>query len=493
MEDFTNKYFFNLKDDNSNNKINYEYYYIIKDNYVYKIIIEKTINYIKFKYKNYIFILDKNNINILNVLNLNSIDEAYNYITNSFDENNVNIKNFIANKELILLFKEDKNNKNDIEINLLYNNLQSNGILQDLINKNNELEKKIITLKEEINILKEEILKIKEINSNPNSIKLISELTEDSYSNVTSDNSFTVFKSINDILCLIYSNKNKSIICHDLVRKKKICEIKSHHKENINNFRHYLDEKNKRDLIISLSNKDNNLKIWNINNWECLLNLSEVYNVGYLFSACLLKEGENFYIVTSNCNLLGDSESIHIYDFNGNKIIDLEDSNELTYFIDIYYDKNMSKIYILTGNKDYVKSYDYNNKKLYHKYYDGNKEGHQSIVINDYSKKVKLIESSFGIVRIWNFHLGYLISKIKITYDDDLRGLCLWNNDYLFVGCYDNTIKLVNLKNGMVVKNLFGHNNYVITIKKIMHPQYGECLISQGWKYDQIKIWSYNN
>ena len=62
---------------------------------------------------------------------------------------------------------------------------------------------------------------------------------------------------------------------------------------------------------------------------------------------------------------------------------------------------------------------------------------------------------------------------------------------YLFVGCSDKTIKLIELYNGLVIKSLTGHNDVVLTIKKIDHPQYGESLITQGAGDDQIKLWTY--
>ena len=50
-----------------------------------------------------------------------------------------------------------------------------------------------------------------------------------------------------------------------------------------------------------------------------------------------------------------------IFDYNGNKIKEINNSNEITKFIDIfYYDNKLSKIYILIVNKGYNKSYNYN-------------------------------------------------------------------------------------------------------------------------------------
>ena len=74
-----------------------------------------------------------------------------------------------------------------------------------------------------------------------------------------------------------------------------------------------------------------------------------------------------------------------------------------------------------------------------------------------------------------------------------LRGICLWDSNYLYVGCDDKTIKLIHLKNHKVEKVLKEHNKEILTIKKIVHPKFGECLVSQGWDNDQIKLWINEN
>ncbi len=91
---------------------------------------------------------------------------------------------------------------------------------------------------------------------------------------------------------------------------------------------------------------------------------------------------------------------------------------------------------------------------------------------------IKLIESSDeGIIRIWNFHSGELIKKSQVI-DDITFSICLWNKDYLFVGCNNKTIGLVNINDGTIYTTLPGHKGQVTTIKKIIHRKYGECLIS---------------
>ena len=139
---------------------------------------------------------------------------------------------------------------------------------------------------------------------------------------------------------------------------------------------------------------------------------------------------------------------------------------------------------------------DYEKNELYKKYYDKDDGEHYTFIFYNNDKDVNLIESSIsGIVSIWNFHSGQLTNKIKLANEIILKilSVCLWDNNYLFAGCNNGCIKLIDIKNGNVVKNLEGDNNIVLTIKKISHPKCGECIISKGFKEDQIKLWILKN
>ena len=314
-------------------------------------------------------------------------------------------------------------------------------------------------------------------NYNITEIHLLGNLTKDSFSFFLLDNIFYVFNSINNIVYLIYSNKRQSIISFSLISNKKLTEIKNAHNKSISNFKYYFDKNNKREVLISISALDNNVKLWNVNNWECLLSIENINNSGSLFSVSLLKENEQNYIITSNFNSEGDSESIKLFDLDGNKIKEINDSNDDTYFIDVYYDIKIQKNYIITGNKNYVKSYDYKENKIYYIYNDNDNRSHNSLIIKDNEEIIKLIESSEdGNLRIWDFHSGNLLRKIYVN-KNRLYSICLWNNEYLFVGCGDNKIKLLELNTGKIIKDLKGHKIYAIALKKISHPLYGECLI----------------
>ena len=137
--------------------------------------------------------------------------------------------------------------------------IQENKILKNQIKKLQKDENKSNNYNN--NLISKKI----KLNPNPRYIHILKNITKDSNGNCFLDNSFTAFKSINNILYLIYASDNKSIIAYNLSKFQKITEIIDAHKNIATNFRHYLDIINKRDLILSISAYENSIKIWNIN------------------------------------------------------------------------------------------------------------------------------------------------------------------------------------------------------------------------------------
>ena len=301
------------------------------------------------------------------------------------------------------------------------------------------------------------------------------------------DNTFIIFKSKEEILYLIYSSYNQSIISYNLNSFSIISYIRNAHKLDIINFRyHYYQEEN-IELIMSIS-FDNNIKIWNIIQWKCIINLENINNNGGILSSCFLNDKNNLYIITSG---IYNSEPIKIYSLQGDKLKNINESNDNTYFIDTYYDKKQLKLYIIGGNCNFIKSYDYSNNKLYKKYYERNTNEHCSIIIFPSNNNILLIDSCCGIdryIRIWNFHSANLIKKIFIN--SISMGLCLLSEQYLFVGCVDKSIKFVDLSGKLEIKSFLGHKEWICTIKIFEHPKFGKCLISQGRRNDIINIWA---
>ena len=484
------KYTISKSIETSGTLLNYDEFYLPdKNNIIYKIILIQKEQGIIIKSKKYSLSFNHKEIKPQMNQAFNTNQELYNFILDLFENNKIFIKDILIAKEMQLEY-------NDIEkiIFVLKYNKENNDInYMELINKNISLQKDLITLKNQNEFLKSELSSLKQNisnNSGPHNLKELTNITKDSYSDDVSDNTFTVFKSIHDYIFLIYSTKHKSIICFNILEEKKIIEIKNAHKEFITNFRHYIDQKNKRDLVLTISCSDRNIKIWDSLHWDCILDLKHLYHEGFIYSSAFLEYCDNIYIVTTNYNYYNSPGFVEIYDLNKNLLKKLNNSNENTSYIDTYNERINSKYhYIITGNSNRVVAYIYETNTIFKQYKDNYNNNHLSIILHQCDDCLKLIESCYdGNIRIWNFYTGALIIKIQIG-NNWLYGVCVWNDSFLFVGCSDKTIKLMELKEGFIAKNMKGHNNSVLTLKKLDHPKYGNCLISQGYNEDQIKIW----
>ena len=392
---------------------------------------------------------------------------------------------------------EDKisiNNSNNGDIAERQKTLVFQSRLDLYQTKNKKNQNKNNSIKEEKNTIKEnkEQINPNTINfqsKSPINLKIHKTVTQSSYIPYSIDNTFTAFTSLKDELFLVYATKMKSIECFDLIKNKFHKAILNAHNGQILTIRHYCPKMMNKDLILSGSNEDYSVKIWDLETWSSICNINKIYQKGNMYSVCILfDEYQNeSYIYTSS-----DIDFIKIYDFNGKFInnINKTNNNEI-FFIDTFYDKRDYKYYLISGEMRCVKSYELNTHQLFRIYNDNNSYcEHLSAFVYIQGGITKLVESEFfGSVRVWNFHTGNLIKKIDICRRIPLVSMCLWNENYLLVSCVDYTIKLVDFKNYALIKSFTGHNNEVCTIKKIIHPTFEECLLSQGLYNEQIKLW----
>ena len=287
---------------------------------------------------------------------------------------------------------------------------------------------------------------------------------------------FCAFKSINNILFIIYS-KSKLIISYNLVKNKKVSEIKT--EANIHMIKHYYNKVNKIDLILSLGGIIREL--FNFRNWNLLAKINVVIQSGFLASGCLLFDNNEINIISAH-HEYGLCDPMKVFNIKGSQIKEINYSGINTYCVDTY--EENSNIYIITANSMRAKSYDFNKNEVYRVYWDNEYANKNSYTGNEHNgfdiindeNILKLIDSSCnGIIRIQNFHSGELLRKIELNITPNC--ICLWNNDYLLLGCNEGEIKIVDLKNGSIIKEL-NEGGFISTIKKIIHPYYGECILS---------------
>ena len=73
-----------------------------------------------------------------------------------------------------------------------------------------------------------------------------------------------------------------------------------------------------------------------------------------------------------------------------------------------------------------------------------------------------------------------MLKKINANCDR-LYSVCIWNNDYILVGGRYGEIIIFGKE---INKNNCPYKKKVLTIKTIIHPKYGKCIIS--YAYEEI-------
>lgn len=309
-----------------------------------------------------------------------------------------------------------------------------------------------------------------------------------------SKSKFCLINSINEGFYLIYiSNRNKELILYNLNNFNINTIIKTGHNSRITDVRHFKDIKNKIDLILSTS-LNSQIKLWNLRNCECLLNIENIYKSlkFYIYSSCFLESNNSIYIITSN--FAWRSGPLKVFDLNGKLIKELKDSNEETIYIENYYDNKLSTNFIIACNTGFIKSYDFKNNQLFKKY-NADNEGslYKDFTLNTKGEITKLIGSNWsGFIAIWNFHTGELLDEFvlyKSRYS--LHGICLLNDEMLIVG-FNNHLNIINISQKNIIKEFKKYQNDSTIIEKISHPKYGDCLLSGCntkiilWKYKDL-------
>ena len=289
-------------------------------------------------------------------------------------------------------------------------------------------------------------------------------------------NSLLIFTSINNVTYIIYSDDDNSIIVYNLVNSQRQSQIKNAHQQRIDVFKHCLDKKNKRDLIISCSKFYNIIKLWDFKNWQLLF----YYRHENIKSLLLYNNFDNQFFILTNSS--SENEDINVYDTKGILLKKLDSSAGKIEEIDNYYDNDLSKNFVIVIYNNHISSFDFNANKFY-RAYSNLDERVYSLIIDKNKNKTKLIISCKTNIIIWDFHSGNMENKILVC-KRILRSVCPWNDECYFTG--STTIKLVNINNKKITQ-LSKNSGLISSIKKYKHPQYDECLITKNC--NNIKLW----
>ena len=317
---------------------------------------------------------------------------------------------------------------------------------------------------------------------------------------------FCEFKSINNIICFVYIlNRESALVACDIIKKKIINKNvvnKNGGSFKITDVRHHLDKKLKRDLILHNNIYNNEIYIWDFNNWQKITQSYGVNKSGALYSLCFYEFNNIIYILTTNISWYGQNGNIKVLNLQSNNIKEIPNSNERAIYIDTYYDSKFDKNLIVTCNdKGHINFYDFQNNALF-KRFDDNDPKYQFLindfVVDEREPIKKLIGSCYKAhIKIWDFYNGNLIKRIMFNSDGiyDLYGLWILNYNYLLVGTNETndngningSIILFDLNTEKAIKKIRAHIGKVNYIKFI-NTNNGNILVSGGL-YSDIIFW----
>ena len=420
--------------------------------------------------------------------------------TKEFFEKNQNNKKEMEN--MISLIKkyldQDKINSsvNDLET-LIYSKAlgehNSNNLLDEKILKGetlfkgmfDELNKSLVPHKDE-NL----IFQVNDIpfQTNPETLVQYKEISQNSYKNYT-PGAICPFTNSQGQTLLAYSNISNQIEIYDLINFNVISTIAGHASQ-IYGIKYFLDIKSSNDYLVSTA-YDRSIKIWSAKTYTCLHTATNAHTSYYLYSVIVFYDELSDMSNVISCS---PNELMKVWDLNLNFIRSFGITNDYVYFTNNWYCQNTKQNYIITsGNVDF-KIFEFTSGKMFKTFKGESSTWTMSGVVQYYDNVAHLIGADgLGWLRVWNIETGALVKSISAN-GANIRGICLWNENFVCASSSDKVVKIYNLKDGVINISLSGHKDVVSYCGKIMHPVLGEVLISAGvdakiilWAQKQIK------
>lgn len=401
------------------------------------------------------------------------------------------IKKFMDNDKLM---KSESDLKNIIYGKYLFEHLQSyennldklNELKTEINEYINKLLKCIFPEYEPIKVYKNQISLY--FSSNPLDLKYKETITTKCLKSYTIDSIFDAYIGLDGICYLASSLSNSyNIEIYNLQNNKLVTTLKGLSSQ-LYIIRHYVQYTTNIDYLLATSTTKS-VKVWNLKTYEECLTIKNCHYGSYMYSALLLFDDINKqnYVVTSSPN-----DYIKLWNFEkGTFVSNVGTKNDYTYFINYW--KHDSKNYIINANADCVKIYGIEKTNdLFGEYSGKQRTWHMSAFVEKINDVDTLFESDGnGYVRLWNLYDNSLMKTIHCP-NSSLRGLCLWNDQYVIAASSDKSFKIIDFTQEKCVSSISGqHFNSLCTVKKVNHPIFGESLLT-GSIDGTIKLWINN-
>ena len=117
------------------------------------------------------------------------------------------------------------------------------------------------------------------------------------------ESTFTSFRTLSNILILIYTNMDNYLIFYDLEKNCMLKKMDSNHNENVSIICHFNNFEKKTDIIATISPADFNTGIWDVSSFKLISNLTCIYTNGYIASSCFIYFNYKIFLGFVNNNI----------------------------------------------------------------------------------------------------------------------------------------------------------------------------------------------
>ena len=299
----------------------------------------------------------------------------------------------------------------------------------------------------------------------------------------------------NNELLLIYPSEN-FIIKVIRLKDNQLVKTLEGHKGKIRSIRHFKDNINQKDYLIS-SGSPKVVNIWDLtDNYKLLFSLNINYSQNSIIYSCALffSENKGNYLITSS-NENSNEDYTKIYDFNTqNLIANLESTNQIEIYHLLLWN-NETNDFLIESGTGLILIHNLETKKLTHvlRNNDRSIKNSMCLVNNPDSNKLDLLCSTTlnGLIDFWD--LGKFQHKFSIKYRNSyFYDVINWFDRYIIVGEKTNSsiivIDLIQRRVITVIKN--NNGNSVISLKQINHPLFGQSLLVSDLGL-KISLWTH--
>ena len=292
-----------------------------------------------------------------------------------------------------------------------------------------------------------------------------------------------------------------NIDIYSLEENRKEKSLKGH-KNSIRTIRYFFNkdknEKEEIDYEYLISADDNKIVIvWDLLNNYQKKQIIDTYYEDDIYSCALFfnKNTERNYIVTSTYSTSSDisSSATKLYSLaTGEYAYYIKESNfDNIYYLLIWFNQKDKQNYLIqfSYKKILINNLEKGKDELYAKLVHEPENEHYSGYIYSKENSDLLCTTCYnGFIHVWD-----LFSKKLVNIIDTKMILCHivhWNDNYAIAASFENkSFVIIDLEKKRVYKDIrYGHSLEVKCVKKIIHSQYGESLITAG-RDNVVKVW----